>query len=1003
MNWSFPFAPVSGNEADPQTWLGALASSDGGFYPLGSNGMYHGGIHFDAGTGGKLKQGDGVRAIADGEVVAYRLDSTYPELTYPPFPQRYALYSTGFVLIRHRLVLPPEPDKQGTSSTPATPASGASATQAYQPPADEVLECYSLYMHQLDWKGYQDAQTEGGNASAPSIHPLPFWQGDKHFRVGGNASDHQAQPRQLNAPLNLGTPSGVLSAATLGGGALIGSALSGPAPDSLGALSTYPDQVRHTLPPASVAEASQDAGAPQTGVRICDRANGTVIGLLPRGGELSVVGNVAKGWALIGTITKGAPVAVIAGGTPDPRALTGWVNLHELDAVIDPKPLDTVVVLDKPFPVKAGDVVGYLGEYQNSTEASLLPPKREFPLLHIEVFTGAQVNDFINKSKERAKKLPDKPLLLIEQGAKLVKPADPQINTGLAGMKLALATGKQGDPGKGLWAKVQPTKLAAQPSAHGHGNNDNHPASRTPVGDPLWVERTKYAGKVAGATVPTWATFPLQLANAQAPSVGYQQVFSRAQLDQGREIDRATDDQGAQWWKITAGDEDGRTITGWVRDRIGDQNHPNTRWESPWAWPGFDTVDTTSVPLLDMYRRNLFEAKRLIEGDDEREFSTIAATVNAGQFIGKLETAAKRQGSGKGNVVPADLRRALTVPWLAEAVSHLIFRYESEWGGDMSKWEKFLPLLGELGKPAWTTEMERIKRLQWWDKLKAVKGFPADPDVWHMHPIGLVGNFIEGATCIPLSKAQLLALTISSGFEGHHPMDFAATAGNFDGMGMSYGVIQWNAGSGTLGPVLSAMRSADPTSFKAAFLAPSNYNALDSALTSGNSGDLYNWAINQQATNPNGWMAPFQILAQNQVFKDIQVATAVRERHQHVISMIEFLRSLSSDSMKNVELISYCALFDVAVQQQSLTPAAEAIKSRVANEHPTSQSALVRIAVEERAKAAKHVYVADCMSRRIGILQQSPYSYTAYGQKSQRTNVNFNIISQDAHAYVCQI
>lgn len=107
--------------------------------------------------------------------------------------------------------------------------------------------------------------------------------------------------------------------------------------------------------------------------------------------------------------------------------------------------------------------------------------------------------------------------------------------------------------------------------------------------------------------------------------------------------------------------------------------------------------------------------------------------------------------------------------------------------------------------------------------------------------------------------------------------------------------------------------------------------------------------------------------------------------------------------MKKVELVSYCALFDVAVQQQSLTPAVAAIKARVASEHPASQSALVRIAVEERAKAAKHVYVADCMSRRIGVLQQSPYSYTAYGHTSQRTNANFNLISQDAHAYVCQI
>lgn len=792
LNWSFPFTPISGNDADPQIWLSALASSDGGFYPLGSNGMYHGGIHFDAGTGGKLKQGDGVRAIADGEVVAYRLDSTYPELTYRPFPPRYALYSTSFVLIRHRLVLPPEPGRQRTSSsTPPTSASGASATsasaqQAYQPPADEVLEFFSLYMHQLDRKGYQHAQTETGNGSAPSIHPLPFWQGDRHFRVGGKAKDRQAQPRQLNTPLNIDPPSGGLGDGTRGGGALLGGALSGPLADSVDALATYPDQVRYTVPPARPADASQNTGTPQAGVRIRDRANGTVIGLLPLGGELTIVGNAANGWAQIAEIIKGSPVAHIAGEAPDPRAVTGWVNLDELDTLVDPKPLDTVVVLDKPFPVKAGDLVGYLGEYQSSAQASLLPPKREFPLLHVEVFTGAKINDFINKSKERAKKLPDngKTLLLIQQGANLVKPAEPQSNTGLAGLTLALAAGKQGDPGKGRWAKVQPTQFAAQPSTHGHGRSHHHPASGTPVGDPLWVERTRYAGKVAGATVPTWAHFPLQLARAQGPSVGYQQVFSRAQLEQGREIDRATDDQGARWWSITAGDEDGRTMTGWVRDRIGDRNHPNTLWESPWAWPGFDTVDTTSVPLLDMYRRNLFEAKRLIEGDDEKEFSTVAATVNAGQFIGKLEKAAKRQGSGKGNVVPSDLRKALTVRWLAQAVSHVIFLYESEWGGDMGKWEKILPLMGELGGPIWKNEMERIRKLQWWDAVKTVKGFPASPDVWHIHPIGLVGNFFASRS--GLDELIRKIGDIISGGEGGYESYNTGTNGPHGAVGHSY-------------------------------------------------------------------------------------------------------------------------------------------------------------------------------------------------------------------------
>ena len=913
--------------------------------------MFHGGVHFDAGTGSYLKQGDGVKVIADGEVVAYRLDSAYPELTYPTTPPRYALYSTGFVLVRHRLVLPPAPKPTGSpaggSGAPApaanpADASGAQVPQIYQPPADEVLEFYSLYMHQLDWAGYQAAeQTDSGRTqSASSIHRLPFWQGDRLFRVGAKAKD------------------------------------------------------RLPVSPASPADTSGNADTPQTGVRICDRASGSVIGLLPRGGEL-IVGPAAKGWAQIATITKATPVGAVTDVAPAPGATTGWVNLDELDAVTDPNPLDTVVVLDTPFKIRAGDVVGYLGEYQNSTQSSMLPPRPMHPLLHVEVFTGAPINDFIQKSQERANRLGDKvpggkTLLVIQQGAKLVKPADSQSNTRLAGLTLVPA---KGDPGKGAWAWVQPVRLPA------HGNA--HHAGGTPVGNPLWVER-EYAGKVAGAVVQTWTDFPLQSANAQGPVVGYQQVISRAQLDQLRAASNATDDQdkgGLQWRLIDASDSDGEAIYGWVCEK----GHPDTLWQSPWVWPHFDMVDTAGIPVIDLYRRNLFETKQLLDGE-EREFAAVAAKVSASPLFAKLEEAARHRGSGKGNaVVPADLKRALTVPWLAQAVSHLIVNYENEWGGDMSKWAALSPLMGDDGEPIWQTELERIENLQWWDKVSAVTGFPASPNVWHIHPIGLVGNFIDASICIPLPKAQLLALTISSGFEGNQPMDYGATAGNFDGMGISYGLIQWNAGSGTLAPVLSAMRSVDPVSFKAAFPPESNYDILDSAISSGNNGDLYDWAVNQQSKNPSGWKAPFQNLANIQAFKDIQIATAVNERHHHVMAMIEFLRSLSSDLMKKVELVSYCVLFDVAVQQQSLTPAVQAIKSRVASDRPATQSALVRIAVEERASAAKHVYVADCMSRRIGILQQSPYAYTAFGHTSQRRNANFNLISQDAHAYVCQI
>jgi hypothetical protein len=131
--------------------------------------------------GEALKQDEGIRAIATGEVVAYRLDKEYPTLTYQD--QRHALYSRGFVLIRHTLQLPPAPKKPepapAPSNAPTAPASGSNATPPAPaptkspapsgPPPGETLTFFSLYMHTLDWKTYKAMldQTKTDNVRPP--------------------------------------------------------------------------------------------------------------------------------------------------------------------------------------------------------------------------------------------------------------------------------------------------------------------------------------------------------------------------------------------------------------------------------------------------------------------------------------------------------------------------------------------------------------------------------------------------------------------------------------------------------------------------------------------------------------------------------------------------------------------------------------------------------------------------------------------------------------------
>ena len=73
-NWSYPFA---GGADNPLASLTNLAKARGGHYPMGTNGLWHGGVHFDRGTDAAFDQSS-VRCIADGEVIAYRIDTQYP-------------------------------------------------------------------------------------------------------------------------------------------------------------------------------------------------------------------------------------------------------------------------------------------------------------------------------------------------------------------------------------------------------------------------------------------------------------------------------------------------------------------------------------------------------------------------------------------------------------------------------------------------------------------------------------------------------------------------------------------------------------------------------------------------------------------------------------------------------------------------------------------------------------------------------------------------------------
>jgi hypothetical protein len=159
-NWCHPFKGKSNSLLQ----LTQMAKAATGYYPLGRNGLWHGGVHFDGGTAGTLDQSS-VHCLADGDVVAYRIDERSPTTTY--FTEELCVpkpFSRNFVLVRHRLQAP---QIEGSPDVPPS------------------LIFYSLYMHLQDWAVYRND---------PSILRPAFWPEGQTRRVKMTVSDVRTGP-----------------------------------------------------------------------------------------------------------------------------------------------------------------------------------------------------------------------------------------------------------------------------------------------------------------------------------------------------------------------------------------------------------------------------------------------------------------------------------------------------------------------------------------------------------------------------------------------------------------------------------------------------------------------------------------------------------------------------------------------------------------------------------------------------------------------------------------
>lgn len=403
--WSYPFktkgegGAASTEVIDPQVYYEALAKAGSGYYPISSNGLWHGGVHFDQNTATMLDQSS-VRCIADGVVVAYRIDETYKKLTYTGSgTPKEVTYSTGFVLVRHRLELPPAP-------TPAT-----------TPPATESeLTFYSLYMHLMDCAGYE---------ADPALPRPAFWTGGS-TTVKSDVTDEILGLRVRSAPkghpgygnILAVLPRGTSVETEAGEGNWL--KVTGTTPNIAGVVGGYVFKTEMNLQSGStytIAELAKDPMIPeQTGLNIRKgaNANSPVMAVLPKGAQVRI--------APTATASQYHKLLEIIGGEATPALTTeqlaadGYVWKASLDEVKAPQQTNAVVLVDPPLPILAGELIGHLGKYQAASQ------DQAHDLLHLEVFSCDNVETFVTQSRARARQLKpeQKTLLKIPSGTKVI-------------------------------------------------------------------------------------------------------------------------------------------------------------------------------------------------------------------------------------------------------------------------------------------------------------------------------------------------------------------------------------------------------------------------------------------------------------------------------------------------------------------------------------------------------------------------------------------------------
>ena len=130
---AYPLKPRSNTTNLSQQYFNHLAGDESARFLFNNSGLWHQGIHLRASKFPSSEfENNKICAIADGKLIAYKVDSDYKTDNESDSSKESAVYSTGFFLLKHEV--------------------------AY--PKDNVLTFYSLYRHTAKLGDYQSLGEE---------------------------------------------------------------------------------------------------------------------------------------------------------------------------------------------------------------------------------------------------------------------------------------------------------------------------------------------------------------------------------------------------------------------------------------------------------------------------------------------------------------------------------------------------------------------------------------------------------------------------------------------------------------------------------------------------------------------------------------------------------------------------------------------------------------------------------------------------------------------------